>query len=435
VANVYYAKELNKRSLTAKQTESDFLTTVQRSMGAIALIQSFCRQLADFVGFKGAVERTNLANWRVNWIEALYPFTVQVIFGVSGALIFGYGGYLAYQDQIVTHNAKGISAGDLLAFMAYVTQLTDPLGRLTGFRAAIQINVAAAQRVFVVMDTPVTIEDSPDARPLAKGRRRLALDRVTFRYPGVPADLPPTLEDISAEVLPGQFAAFVGTSGAGKSTLFTLLPRFYDPTGGAITLDDHDLRGIHLADVRKHIAAVQQDSPLFPGTIQDNIAFARPEATLAEIVDAAKGAGAHAFIEALPHGYETEVIEAGQNVSGGQRQRLALARALLANTPILLLDEPTSAQDPHHAQSILRTLLALRGERTILLVTHDLNLVEQADQIFVLQTGRLVERGTHEELMACGRVYFQLRHPPPAAAEAGAEWEAGRVFFAEPPGA
>jgi subfamily B ATP-binding cassette protein MsbA len=410
IATLYYAKEINRRSLAAKQTESDFLTTVQRSMGAIALIQSFCRQVADFARFRHAVETTNRANWRVNWMEALYPFTLQVIFALSAALIFGYGGYLAYQDQVVHRKSDGITAGDLLAFMAYVLQLTDPLTRITGFKAAIQINVAAAQRVFVVIDTPVTVEDYPDARAIPKAPRTLTLEDISFRYPGMSADARPILDRIAARVLPGQFAAFVGASGAGKSTLFALLPRFYDVTGGAVRLDGHDIRHIHLADVRKHIAAVQQDSPLFPGTIAENIAFARPDATRAQVLDAAIAAGAHPFIEELPHGYETEVIENGQNLSGGQRQRLALARALLAETPILLLDEPTSAQDPHHAHAILKTLLSLRGGRTILLVTHDLALVEQADQIFVLQQGKLVERGLHDDLMQREGVYFDLRH-------------------------
>jgi subfamily B ATP-binding cassette protein MsbA len=410
VANLYYAREINRRSLAAKQTESDFLTTVQRSMGAIALIQSFCKQVADFARFKRVVDATNAANWRVNWMEALYPFTMQAVFAISGALIFGYGGYLAYRDQMILHKPDGITAGDLIAFMAYVTALTDPLSRITGFKAAIQINVAAAHRVFVVLDTPVTVEDHPEARAIAKEPRTLALEDVTFRYPGMSPDARPILDRISARVTPGQFAAFVGASGAGKSTLFSLLPRFYDVSGGAVRLDGHDVREIHLADVRKHIAAVQQDSPLFPGTIAENIAFARPDATLAEIVDAAKAAGAHAFIEGLDHGYETEVIENGQNLSGGQRQRLALARALLAETPILLLDEPTSAQDPHHAKAILQTLLSLRGGRTILLVTHDLSLVEEADQIFVLQNGRLVECGVHEDLLRRAGTYYDLRH-------------------------
>lgn len=413
LSNLYFAKEINRRSLIAKQAESDFLTTTQQSMGAIALIQAFWRQAEDFLRFKAAVYEANQANWRVNWMEALFPFSVQVIFGISTALIMGYGGYLAYRDQIAKPVAGGITAGDLLAFMAYVLLLNDPLGRITGFRAAIQTNVAAAARVFIVIDTPVAVEDLPGAEPLPKEPRTLTLNGVSFRYPGTANSDPPVLRNIKARVEPGEFVAFVGASGAGKSTLFALLPRFYDPTCGSITLDGRDLRTIPLADVRKHIAAVQQDSPLFPGTIAENIAFARPEATREQVIAAAQAAGASPFIEAMAQQYDSEVKEGGQNLSGGQRQRLALARALLADAPILLLDEPTSAQDPLHAQGILRTLLSLRGRsggRTVLLVTHDLGLVEQADRIFVLHKGEMVEQGKHEELMQNRGVYFDLHH-------------------------
>lgn len=419
VVNLLFARVIKRRADRAKQAESTFTSTVQRSMGAIALIQSFCRQDADFEGFRTSVNEANDLNWRLDWMQSLYPLVVQSIFGIGAALIFGVGGYLAYRDQFVNPISNGATIGDLLAFMYYVVQLTDPLNRITGFRAAIQNNVAAANRVLEILDTPAAIDDAPDAKPLPRRSRTLALHNVSFAYPAPPVESESrpaaklVLQGIHATITPGQFVAFVGPSGAGKSTLFSLLPRFYDPVEGAVRLDGQDVRSIPLADLRQHIACVQQDSPLFPGTIAENLSFARPEATRSEIIAAATAAGAHEFISGLDNGYDTEISESASNISGGQRQRLALARALVADAPILILDEPTSAQDPHHAAGILETLHSLRGTRTILLVTHDLSLVEDADQLYVLQYGRLVESGTHMQLVAKQGLYHSLLHGAP----------------------
>ncbi len=430
VTNVLFSRAIKRRAEIAKQCESDFTTTVQRSMGAIALIQSFCRHASDFATFKSSVDTSNRTNMRLDWLQSLYPLTVQLIFGVGAALIFGCGGYMAYRDQILHPISNGVTIGDLLAFMYYVTQLSDPLNRITGFRAAIQNNVAAANRVLYVLDTPLSIKDPPDAKALPRRSRTISLNNVSFAYPSAPVVHPPTamrggpsvqgtdrlvLHGIQATITPGQFVAFVGPSGAGKSTLFSLLPRFYDPVEGSVRLDGHDIRSISVSDLRQHIACVQQESPLFPGTIAENIRFARPEASRAEVVEAARAAGADEFIGQLEGGYDTMISESAANLSGGQRQRLALARALLADAPILILDEPTSAQDPHHAAGILQTLHSLRGTRTILLVTHDLSLVEHADQLFVLQHGRLVESGTHTQLVAKQGLYHGLLNAVPTA--------------------
>jgi len=207
------------------------------------------------------------------------------------------------------------------------------------------------------------------------------------------------LKNISATIRRGTFAAFVGGSGTGKSTLFSLLPRFYDPTSGTIRLDQFDIRHIPLVDLRHHMAMVQQDSPLFPGTVAENIAFARPDAPRHEIIAAARQAGTHEFISHFPQTYDTLITESA-NLSGGQRQRLALARALLSGAPILLLDEPTSAQDPHHAAAILQTLSALRDKHTILLITHDLSLVPAADHLFILKNGQFVASGPPNALLS-----------------------------------
>ncbi|MGN6371300.1 MAG: ABC transporter ATP-binding protein [Phycisphaerae bacterium] len=414
LSNAYFTPRIKRRADVAKQAESDFTTTVQRSVSAIGLIQAFCRQATDFGNFRDSVAHWNDSNWRLDWATQLYALSVQTLFGIATALVVGYGGYLAYRDQFLHPVSNGATVGDLLAFLTYVAMLNEPINRITGFRAMVQNSVAACNRVLTVLDTPVTIADPPGAKPLPPKPRTLSLQNVSFTYPEI-ADATPVLHGIHATVTPGQFVAFVGPSGAGKSTLFSLLPRFYDPTEGSVRLDGHDIRTIPIADLRRHITSVQQDSPLFPGTVADNIAFARAESTREEIIAAAQAAGADEFIRALENGYDTPISENAANISGGQRQRLALARAILADSPILILDEPTSAQDPHHANAILETLHSLRGTRTILLVTHDLKLVEECDQIYVLQHGRLTESGTHAQLMAKEGLYYTLHNAEPAA--------------------
>jgi subfamily B ATP-binding cassette protein MsbA len=254
------------------------------------------------------------------------------------------------------------------------------------------------------MDEPPAIADAPDARSLPIHPRTLTLADVSFEYNAGQ----PVLRNITASIEPGQMVAFLGPSGTGKSTLLNLLPRFYDPTEGSVLLDGVDLRTLKLADVRKHMALVTQGSPLFPGTIAENIAYGRPDATFHEIREAAVESGAAEFIETLPEQYDTLIAEGGQNLSGGQRQRLAIARAIVTKAPILILDEPTNALDLKHEQWVIETLQRLRRSRTIILVTHRLETAVDCDRIFVMQEGEIVEDGTHTELLARQGLYFQM---------------------------
>jgi ABC-type multidrug transport system fused ATPase/permease subunit len=280
--------------------------------------------------------------------------------------------------------------------MTYLGMLYDPLCKISGSGGSLQSGIASAQRVFEVLDAESTIKDAPDAIALPQMPRTLVLDNVAFHY----KDGPNVLEGIDVEIKPGEMVAFVGSSGGGKTTLLNLLPRFYDPSQGAIRLDDIDVRQIKLHDLRKHIALVLQDSILLPTSIAENIGYGRPGATSEQIRHAAILAGADDFIRELPDGYDTMIIEGGQNLSGGQRQRVAIARALVTEAPIIILDEPTSALDPLHEQLLTSTLRSLKRHRTIIIVSHRVQTLTSCDQIFVLDSGRIAEHGPHRDLLA-----------------------------------
>ena len=404
VANWYFEGRIRRRAFQSKQTDAVMTSTMQQAIELIGLIQSFGREATESRRFARMVDRSVAAAMRLHWQENLYPLAVQVVFALGSGVIFGYGGYLVYRDQFLRPAPNGLTIGDLIVFLAYLNQFWDPIGWVLGFTTKIQTFVASCDRVFTVIDEPPAIKDEPDARSLPLHPRTLTLADVSFEYiPGRPV-----LQEIDATIEPGQMVAFLGPSGTGKSTLLNLLPRFYDPTEGSVQLDGFDLRDLKVADVRKHMALVTQGSPLFPGTIAENIVYGCAEATLEEIREAAEESGAAEFIEALPERYDTLVSEGAQNLSGGQRQRLAIARALATKAPILILDEPTSSLDLKYEQWVIETLQRLRRKRTIILVTHRLETAVDCDRIFVMQEGEIVEEGTHSELLAQKGLYFRM---------------------------
>jgi ATP-binding cassette, subfamily B, bacterial len=373
-------------------------------MASISLTQAFGREADEYNRFQTSVNRSVRAWLRLHWEEVCYGLAVSVIFGVGGAIVFGYGGYLVYRDQFLLHDPAGMTLGDLILFMTYLGMVYDPLCKLSGASGTIQQGVAGVERIFDVLDRNCEIAESVDASPLPRQPRTLTLDNVSFSY----RSDRPLLQNVNAVIRPGELVAFVGASGVGKSTLLNLLPRFYDPVGGSIRLDGHDLRDIRLRDLRQHTALVLQEGVILPSTVAENIAYGRPNVTLSEIRTAAELAGASSFIEQLPNGYAERISEGGQNLSGGQRQRIAIARALLTEAPILVLDEPTSALDPHHERVITELLERLKGQRTIVVVSHRLSTVVAADQIFVMDHGRIVEQGTHSELLDLRGIYFAM---------------------------
>ena len=411
-SNWFFGRRIHRRALESKQIDTDLTSFIQQAVATISLAQAFRREPHEFGRFQAWVSRSIRAVLRLNWQEQLYPLARDTLLAVSGAIIFGYGGYLVYRDQFVAPAAGGMTVGMLIIFMDYTRKLWDPLKWLTEFVAKVQFHVAASRRVFAVLDTPTSVREASDAIALPLQARTLRLERIGFGY----RDGQTVLRDVSARIRPGEMVAFVGPSGAGKSTLLSLMLRFYDPTEGALKLDDAEIRQVRLADLRRHLALVGQDSVLLPASVAENIGYGRPDATLAEIAEAAELAGAASFVAELPEGYDTPLAEGGQNLSGGQRQRLAIARALLTEAPFLILDEPTSALDPEHERRLVQTLVGLKGRRTVILVTHRLESVVACDQIFVMGSGGIVERGTHAELIRRGGGYARMWREPAAAA-------------------
>jgi subfamily B ATP-binding cassette protein MsbA len=416
LANLVFGRAIQVRSLDAKQADADLTTVTQRALGAIALTMAFGQQLREAERFDAAQSRSVRQNWRLSWQENLYPLAVQALFALGTAVILGYGGYLAYRDTFVSPVPNGVSAGDLIVFLAYLGQLWDPLQWVVGFFAKVQPHVAASLRLFRVLDTAPEVTERPGARALPVRPRTLRLQDVWFAYR---EDLP-VLQGVNACIRPGQMVAFIGPSGSGKSTLLSLLARFHDPLAGSVQLDGTDVREVKLGHLRRHVALVPQDSTLFPATLGENIAYGRPDAGRDEIAAAAQAAGLADLISSLPEGYDTPVTEGGQNLSGGQRQRIAIARALLTGAPILVLDEPTSALDPEHERHVMGTLEGLRGEKTIVLVTHRIATVAGCDWILVMKDGGIVEQGDHTALLACNGLYAALAQMEAREEQSGA---------------
>nr|WP_292531247.1 ABC transporter ATP-binding protein [Methylocystis sp.] len=410
-SNWRFGVRIHKRALESKQIDADLASHIQQAMTRIPLAQAFRRENSEFRGFSNAVGRSVGALLRLNWQEQLYPLARDSILSVGGAIILGYGGWLVYRDQFLSPVADGMSVGTLLIFMDYLRKLWDPLKWLSEFFAKVRIFEAASRRVFRVLDEAETVADAPGARWIPRKLRTMTLDGVGFDYGGGKQ----ILANISAAIRPRQMVAFVGASGAGKSTLLSLMLRFYDPTSGALRLDDLDFRELRLDSLRGHFAFVAQDSLVLPATIAENLAYAKQSATRAEIERAAEAAGAAEFIDALPQGYETVLAEGGANLSGGQRQRIAIARALLSDAPFLVLDEPTSALDPEQERRLIETLHRLKGSRTIFLVTHRLESVVDCDCIFVMSKGQIIERGAHDALISSGGAFSRARRRAEAA--------------------
>ena len=392
----FFAKRIRTQSTTIQEQDSALLTQTQEGLSSIRMVHAFGREEFEVSQFQQRAHGSLQANLRLTMTSVKSGLVISTLIALGTAAMY-YVGSL--------HVLAGtLSLGVLLVFIAYLVMLYQPLESLTYTAWAMEGATAGARRCFEILDSRDDVVDSPNAIAIEKTNGAIAFQNVSFGYDSDRE----ILSSINLEIEPNQIIALVGGTGAGKSTLLTLVPRFYDPASGRLTLDGHDIREITKRSLRQQIAIVLQDTLLFSTTVRENIAYGRPDATEEEIRHAARRAQADEFISQLPNGYESQVGERGGHLSVGQRQRVGIARAFLKNAPILLLDEPTSALDPTTESAIMETIKELMRGRTTIIITHRIATVHNVDQIVVLEAGRVVEQGRGPELVARGGVYAKL---------------------------
>ena len=391
-----FGKRIRKIFRSLRQKTGDLNALIQDNISGIRVIASFAKEPEELERFKQKNYENYFLHVRIlRLVHTLRP-AVDLITEVGSVVVICFGGYKVLQGQL--------SAGTFVIFFPYLQKMYGPITGVTRFYNQIQRAIASTERVFEVLDTPSELKDAPDAVDLPKVRGTVEFRNVHFMY----NQDHQILSDINIKALPGQMIAFVGPSGSGKTTLTNLIPRFYDPNKGDIFIDDYNIKDVKLQSLRKQMAMVLQETFLFNDTVKVNIAYARSDASDAEIEAAARAANAHEFIVELDNRYDSLIGERGVKLSGGQRQRIAIARAILANPRILILDEATSSVDTETEQLIQNAIYRLVKNRTTFVIAHRLSTILHADMIVVLENGRIVETGHHQELLDNGGLYKKL---------------------------
>jgi len=396
ISGIIFAKKVRPFFRTSQKKMGEFSGKLQDNLSGIHEIQSFGREEYE-------TERINEKNFehvkamlQALKVSAVFHPSVEFISAIGTVLVVAFGGYLAYHD--------GLQVEDIVAFLLYLSLFYQPVTGLANLVENMQQSLAGAERVIAILDAPNEIEDKPNAKPLENVKGEITFENVSFSYvEGIPV-----LKNVSFTCRPGEMLALVGATGVGKTTITELLSRFYEPQEGRILIDGVDIQKVTIESLRQNISTVLQDTFLFNGTIAENISYARPDATMEEIRQAAKAANIDAEILAMPDGYDTETGERGVKLSGGQKQRIAIARAILRRSPIIVLDEATAAVDVETEQQIREAISTLSGNRTIIAIAHRLSTIRSAEQILVLEEGAIKERGTHAELLKEKGLYYRM---------------------------
>lgn len=391
-----FARRTTKAAKGAMAETSALSTAIMESLDGVRVVKLENREAYEEARVAEVVRRRQRHLVKGADARARAAPATELLMTLIMAAVISYAGWRAHQG--------GMTVGAFVAFMAALGVASQSLRQIANLQTVFAEGMSAARRLFSAMDVEPEVRERPGAQPLPHGEATIRFEAVSFAY----GEAGPALETISLEVRRGETVALVGPSGGGKTTILNLIPRFYDPTAGRVCIDDHDIRDVTLHSLREQIALVTQEPFLFDDTIAANIAYARPEATAAEIEAAARAAAAHDFITETPGGYATLVGEAGTRLSGGQRQRIAIARAFLKDAPILLLDEATSALDTESEAQVQEALKRLMAGRTTMLIAHRLSTVRGADRIYVVDKGRIVETGDHETLVRRRGLYARL---------------------------
>ncbi len=393
---VFFGKRMFKGFREVNKKIAVINHRVENTLSGIRVVKSFVRERYEIDRFQHDNQSYYQANARVILDLGIFLSGTSLIRDLAQLIVISSGGYFVYLNRV--------SVGDLVAFLFYVNIFLEPIQRLARVNEMVQLGFAGLERFFQILDTEPDIEDNPEALELVAPEGRIGFEELTFSYDRQTK----VFRDLSLQVEAGETVALVGPSGVGKTTLCSLVPRFYDPDQGKVTIDGRDIRDFTIRSLRRNIGLVQQDVFLFSGTVQENISYGKPEASKEEIEEAARRAHAHGFIMELSEGYQTEIGERGVKLSGGQKQRLSLARIFLKDPPILILDEATSSLDAENEQYIQNSLEVLSRDRTTLIIAHRLSTIREADRIVVLDEEGIEAIGTHCQLLEEGGLYSSL---------------------------